>query len=285
MTLQPIRSAAAGPATPEPTETRRAELARAATMMEGLFLRQLFQAMRATIPEGGLLQGGMGQRMFEEMLDGAIADEAAQTRSIGLAELLEEHLGAKGVSGARSELALFERELGAGTPDAGRVARAAARFASVAGADSATTRPDLSPPSLPAGTIEGVQFEPPRRPEAIALDDDNRFSSPLGLGGGDIALDASYLLSAPHGSPVVASAPGTVVERGDTYLVVAHRSGYVSRYSHLEQPEAEVGDLVLRGQTLGQADASGAIGFSLGTPHKTLEPAEIRKLFERAEKR
>lgn len=41
--------------------------------LEGVFVQQLFTAMRQTVPEGGLVDGGAGEEMFAGLLDGHLA--------------------------------------------------------------------------------------------------------------------------------------------------------------------------------------------------------------------
>ncbi|MHB1297444.1 MAG: rod-binding protein [Gemmatimonadaceae bacterium] len=42
--------------------------------LDGMFARQLFAAMRETVPEGGLTGGGAGEEMFTAMLHEHVAD-------------------------------------------------------------------------------------------------------------------------------------------------------------------------------------------------------------------
>lgn len=52
----------------------QAKLREAAQALEGMFVRQLFSAMRATVPSEGLTHGGAGEEMFTAMLDEHFAD-------------------------------------------------------------------------------------------------------------------------------------------------------------------------------------------------------------------
>lgn len=51
-------------------------LAQSAQQLEGLFVRQLFAAMRETIPQDGVLSGGPGEAMFTAMMHEHLADLA-----------------------------------------------------------------------------------------------------------------------------------------------------------------------------------------------------------------
>lgn len=74
-------------------------LKKSADAMEGLFVQQLFQAMRASVPTDGLLERGAGEDMFGSMLDQHIAENVAQQDngprdlSTSLFESLRERLG------------------------------------------------------------------------------------------------------------------------------------------------------------------------------------------------
>ena len=60
--------------------------------LEGVFLGQLFQAMRATVPENETMGGGAGQEMFTAMLDERMAHEAAQRMHGGIGDALYRQL-------------------------------------------------------------------------------------------------------------------------------------------------------------------------------------------------
>jgi flagellar protein FlgJ len=64
-----------------------AKLRQAAKQLEGVFIEQLFAAMRSTVPEGGLIDGGSAEDIFNSMLDQYLADQLAASwdRGIGMA--------------------------------------------------------------------------------------------------------------------------------------------------------------------------------------------------------
>lgn len=70
----------------------RAEVERAAEMLEAHFTTWLLREMRRTVPEGGLLPRGPAQDIYEQMLDDALARAMARGRGLGLAEALKSHL-------------------------------------------------------------------------------------------------------------------------------------------------------------------------------------------------
>jgi flagellar protein FlgJ len=69
-----------------------ARLRKAAAEVEGVFMQQLFKAMRETVPADGLFDGGSGESMFTEMLDAQVADAAASRQKHGLGEALYRQL-------------------------------------------------------------------------------------------------------------------------------------------------------------------------------------------------
>lgn len=70
-----IRGSDTPPATATPTfvpptrASQEAALRTTARQLQGVFVNQLMQAMRATVPEDGLTSGGPGEQTFRGMLD------------------------------------------------------------------------------------------------------------------------------------------------------------------------------------------------------------------------
>ncbi len=94
----PIRGAGVGAAAPAPPQSEAERLRGVARDMEGVFVEQLFKAMRETVPEGGLMDGGSGEAMFTGMLDQHLAAETPARWEHGLAEALYRQLrGAAGL--------------------------------------------------------------------------------------------------------------------------------------------------------------------------------------------
>lgn len=75
------------PGGPVGTTPNEAKLRRATQELEGVFVQELFKAMRDTVPEGGVMDGGPGEDMFSSMMDQTISAEAASgwDRGIGAA--------------------------------------------------------------------------------------------------------------------------------------------------------------------------------------------------------
>lgn len=67
-------------------------LREAARKLEGLFIQKLFQAMRSTVPDGGYLDAGRGEKMFRGFMDRHLAEQAAERMDRGLADALYRQL-------------------------------------------------------------------------------------------------------------------------------------------------------------------------------------------------
>jgi flagellar protein FlgJ len=70
----PIRHAIGRSAAPDPNATPEQKLRGTAQSLQGVFVEQLFKAMRDTVPEDGLMSGGQGEEMFRSMLDQHVAE-------------------------------------------------------------------------------------------------------------------------------------------------------------------------------------------------------------------
>ena len=80
----PIRPTALGAAAPVSNEAR---LKKTAQQLEGLFVEQLFKAMRETVPqEGGAFGTPQGEDMFTGLMDQRLATETPTQWEHGLAD-------------------------------------------------------------------------------------------------------------------------------------------------------------------------------------------------------
>ena len=80
-----------GGGTRPPTGDAR-RLLDAARALEGVFYQQMLQAMRAAVPEGGVLERSTGEQMFQAMFDEEMARQAAAQNDRGLAQVLYRQL-------------------------------------------------------------------------------------------------------------------------------------------------------------------------------------------------
>jgi len=80
---------AIGAAPPSDEHVRLRQLAH---QLEGVFLNQLMQAMRASVPHDGLLGDAPGEQMFTQLMDERISAQAADRMERGLGEALYRQL-------------------------------------------------------------------------------------------------------------------------------------------------------------------------------------------------
>ncbi len=87
-TATPPAAAAARADTPGDRKLRDA-----ARQLEGVFVQELFKAMRATVPQGeGIVSGGSGEEMFTAMLDQHLATAAPNRWEGGIGDALYRQL-------------------------------------------------------------------------------------------------------------------------------------------------------------------------------------------------
>ncbi len=75
-----------------PTNTRKAELKAACQDFESLFVHQMLEQMRKTVPEGGMFSGGKAEALYTSMLDSEVAKTISRDRGMGLASVLYRQL-------------------------------------------------------------------------------------------------------------------------------------------------------------------------------------------------
>jgi len=82
--------------TTRPVIDRNSELYKASQDFEALFIKQMLDAMRKTIhKEDDMLNGGLGQDVYEDMLYDQYAKKMASTARFGLAETIYRQLSSK----------------------------------------------------------------------------------------------------------------------------------------------------------------------------------------------
>ena len=92
--IGPSRPAFAGELK-RPTDDVDTQLREAATQFEAVFIRQMLAAMRETVPEGGLIDGGQAEDLFSSMLDGHLSELMAARTGSGLAEAIYRQLSGR----------------------------------------------------------------------------------------------------------------------------------------------------------------------------------------------
>jgi peptidoglycan hydrolase FlgJ len=80
----------------KPSIDRNSELYQACQDFQTLFIKQMLDAMRKTInKDDGLLEGGMGQDVYEDMLYDEYAKKMSSTGQFGLAEMIFKQVSSK----------------------------------------------------------------------------------------------------------------------------------------------------------------------------------------------
>ena len=64
------------------------KLREASQDFEAIFIKLMLDAMRKTVPKGGLIDGGMAEDIFEDLLYEERAKIMAKTGSLGLADMI-----------------------------------------------------------------------------------------------------------------------------------------------------------------------------------------------------
>lgn len=74
-------------------QSQSAKLKKASQQLEGLFVQQLYKAMRDTVPQQeGIVSGGAGEDMFTGLMDQHLAAETPKHWGGGLADALYRQL-------------------------------------------------------------------------------------------------------------------------------------------------------------------------------------------------
>lgn len=81
------------PAIMAPKDERDAALKKSASQLEGMFVQQLYKAMRESVPQQeGIVSGGAGEDIFTGLLDQHLAAETPQQWDRGIAQALYRQL-------------------------------------------------------------------------------------------------------------------------------------------------------------------------------------------------
>ncbi|MDF1506060.1 rod-binding protein [Roseisolibacter sp. H3M3-2] len=88
-----VVNAPGSPVASAPREGDDARLRKVARQMEGVFVQELYKAMRATVPQSeGAVGGGAGEEMFTGLMDQHLATETPHAWGRGLGEAIYQHL-------------------------------------------------------------------------------------------------------------------------------------------------------------------------------------------------
>ena len=80
-------------APPSRAEARQSSLKKASEQLEGMFVQQLYKAMRDTVPQQeGIVSGGAGEDIFTGLMDQHLAAETPKHWQTGLSDALYRQL-------------------------------------------------------------------------------------------------------------------------------------------------------------------------------------------------
>jgi peptidoglycan hydrolase FlgJ len=88
MAIPAVSASTVNPSQVKPTVDKSSDLYKVCLDFEALFIKQMLNVMRKTVEKQGLLDGGMSEDIFEDMLYDEYAKKMAQTAQFGLAETM-----------------------------------------------------------------------------------------------------------------------------------------------------------------------------------------------------
>lgn len=71
---------------------RSSELYKACEDFESILIKQMLDVMRKTVSKSGLLDGGIGQELYEDMLYQKYAEQMTKSSQFGLARMIYEQV-------------------------------------------------------------------------------------------------------------------------------------------------------------------------------------------------
>ena len=199
----------------------------AGKQLEAFFVRRMLSEMRKTVGEG-MLSGGYAGKMFQDMLDEAMAADVSKSGGLGIAEVMSAELDPNATEAAPSAQAT--RALGA--------VRGHAR-------------------AYQSGS-SGLRHTPVNA--RVSSDFGKRIHPVTGAKSFHEGID----LAAAKGTKVAVSGPGVVVRAGKAgsygnIVVVDHGGGLETRYAHLDSMSVEVGQQVAAGEIVGRVGQTGRV--------------------------
>jgi peptidoglycan hydrolase FlgJ len=88
MVIGNVSASTMNPSQHKPSVDTSSELYQACLDFEAIFIKQMLNVMRKTVQKDGLLDGGLSEDIFEDMLYDEYAKKMAQTAQFGLAETM-----------------------------------------------------------------------------------------------------------------------------------------------------------------------------------------------------
>jgi flagellar protein FlgJ len=92
----PPRIAVPGASKPNGTIDKTSKLYKVSQEFEAIFIKQMLNVMRKSVAKTGLLDGGMAEEFFEDMLYDEYAEKMAKSGSFGIADMIYRQLNTAG---------------------------------------------------------------------------------------------------------------------------------------------------------------------------------------------
>ena len=151
-------------------------------------------------------------------------------------------------------------------------------------ADVAKAEPSKAEPSKPAPQAPAKPAAPAGAPTFL-LPVEGRILSDFGPKSGGLHNDGINI-AAPQGTPIRATADGTVAYAGDglpgfgNLVLIKHADGWTSAYAHAKSIAVKRGDTVRQGQTIGEIGATGSVTepqlhFELRQHDRAVDPKKM----------
>ena len=236
-------------------------LKEASQALEALLIKQMLTA-------SGAFKGSSvaGSSLHHEMFAEVIADTISKTGGFGLAEQIERSLDPSGKMSAPLPLPLAPT-----SPHAASAKQPAAPLA-----------PRTSSSKLSGEIAPGARLSSGYGHRVDPIDGDDRFHSGIDL-------------AASEGSPIYASADGTVTRVGDragygNAVEIDHGDHISTVYGHASQLCVQQGERVVKGQLIAKIGHTGRatgshLHFEVRNHGKTIDPSKVLKIYsERAER-
>jgi murein DD-endopeptidase MepM/ murein hydrolase activator NlpD len=241
---------------------------------ESLFLFQLLQTMRKTIPQSDLFGKGFAHELYASLFDQEVAQQVAQRGGIGLTSLLRRQFGEKTVESSTAERSLRSHLLmrPSEPPAQGPVIKSPPEALAV-------YRQQMEPSTLPSAPS----------PLSFAQPVQGRLSSDFGWRIHPITQTERFHhgidIAAPEGALIQAAAPGQVIFSGEksgygNLVIIDHLEGYQTYYGHNAENLVRVGDRVEQGQPIAKVGQTGRatgphVHFEIRKEGQALDPATL----------
>ncbi|MEW5978204.1 MAG: peptidoglycan DD-metalloendopeptidase family protein [Acidobacteriota bacterium] len=264
--------------------SQRADQLRKATQeFEALFLSYMLRVMRSTVEPADPEASSFGKDVYLDMFDQEIALRIAQTRSLGIGDMMYRQLGGESAAGTGPVPPASSGEGSSlAAPDATERQPVETSFG--------VAKPPTPTEAMPGSLVEGSdQTTSQNAISGFALPVQGTFTSAYGVRSDPLTGMPSFHqgldIAAPAGTPFQAVQAGTVVFSGylrgfGNTILVEHENGYRSLYAHASERLVRTGDVVQPNQVIGLVGQTGRatgthLHFELHKGDLKIDPQEF----------